>query len=104
MTKPCQPPENSFCLEEATIDELHQAIKAGRTTCVAVVQHYIDRVRAFNGVASMLVTEDGAPVSEATGAVRAMAPLRFRTQSVKASEFGRMEGQLPMRRCSSNLE
>ena len=47
-------------LEEATIDELHQAIKAGRTTCVAVVEHYIARVRAFNGVACALVTEDGA--------------------------------------------
>jgi amidase len=105
MTEPCQGPGKPFCLEEATIDELHQAIKAGTTTCVAVVQHYIDRVRAYNGVTSMLVTEDGAPVPEAIGAVRAMAPLRFPTQSVKASEvlpdldkykgspleFGRME-------------
>jgi len=48
-----------FRLEEATIDELHQAIKAGQTTCVAIVQHYIDRARAFNGVCSLLVTEDG---------------------------------------------
>ena len=31
-----------FRLEEATIDELHAAIQAGQTTCVAVVQHYID--------------------------------------------------------------
>ena len=62
---------SAFRLEEATIDELHAAIRAGATTCVAVVQHYIARVRAFNGVASMLVTEDGAPVPEATGAVRA---------------------------------
>ena len=68
-----------FRLEEATIEELHAAIRAGQTTCVAVVQHYIDRVRAYNGVASALVTEDGAPVPEATGAVRAMAPLRFPT-------------------------
>ena len=37
---------NLFRLEEATIDELHQAIRDGRTTCVAVVRHYIDRVRA----------------------------------------------------------
>ena len=51
----------TFRLEEATIDELHAAIKAGRTTCVAIVQHYIDRARAYNGVASALVTEDGAP-------------------------------------------
>ena len=94
-----------FRLDEATIDELHAAIKSGRTTCVAVVQHYIDRVRAYNGVASLLVTEDGLPVPEARGAVRALAPLRFPTETVKAStvlpdlhkykgpalEFGRME-------------
>ena len=94
-----------FRLEEATIDELHRAIKAGQTTCVAVVRHYIERARAYNGVASVLVTEDGAAVPEATGAVRAMAPLRFPTETVEAStilpdldkyrgpplEFGRME-------------
>src|SRR5258708_38582982 len=97
--------QKSFCLEEATIDELHQAIRSGQTTCVAIVQHYIDRVRAYNGGASLLVTEDGAPVPAATGAVRALAPLRFPTETVKAStvlpdldkykgpplEFGRME-------------
>jgi Asp-tRNA(Asn)/Glu-tRNA(Gln) amidotransferase A subunit family amidase len=97
--------DNVFRLEEATIDELHQAIKDGRTTCLAVVRHYIDRVRAFNGVASALVTQDGGPVPEAAGTVRAMAPLRFPTQTVKAAsvlpdldkykgpplEFGRME-------------
>ena len=97
--------QKSFCLEEATIDELHQAIRSGQTTCVAIVQHYINRVRAYNGVASLLVTADGVPVPEATGTVRAMAPLRFPTETVKAStvlpdldkyqgpplEFGRME-------------
>jgi len=36
-------------LEEATIDELHAAIKAGAITCVQIVQHYIDRARAYNG-------------------------------------------------------
>jgi Asp-tRNA(Asn)/Glu-tRNA(Gln) amidotransferase A subunit family amidase len=94
-----------FRLEEATIDELHAAIRAGQTNCVAVVQHYLARARAYNGVASLLVTEDGAPVPEATGTVRAGAPLRFPTETVKASEifpdldnyqgppleFGRME-------------
>src|ERR1700758_1545804 len=97
--------DKPFRLEEATIDELHEAIRAGRTTCVAVVQHYIDRARAYNGVASVLVTEDGTPVSRAAGAVRAMAQLRFPTETVKASailpdldryrgppiEFGRRE-------------
>ena len=53
-----------FCLEEATIDELHAALRTGQITCVQIVQHYIDRVRAFNGVASMLVTPDGASIPE----------------------------------------
>ncbi len=57
--------DQTFRLEEATIDDLHAAIRAGATTVVAVVQHYLARVRAYNGVASMLVTEDGAPVPEA---------------------------------------
>ena len=95
----------AFRLEEATIPDLHAAIKTGEITCVQIVQHYIDRARAFNGVASMLVTEDGAPVKPATGVVRAGAPLRFPTETVKAStvfpaldkykgkplEYGRME-------------
>src|SRR5262245_33489238 len=74
-----------FRLEEATIDDLHQAIKAGKTTCVAVVEHYLERARSFNGVSSMLLTKDGAPVPQATGAVRAGTPLRFPTETAKAS-------------------
>jgi amidase len=79
-------PDQPFRLDEATIDELHSAIKSGRTTCVAVVQHYIDRVRAYNGVASLLVTEDGLPIPEARGTARARTPLRFPTDTVKAAE------------------
>src|SRR5919198_1549437 len=97
--------EKPFRLEEATIEELHAAIRSGQITCVEIVQHYLDRARAYNGVASALVTEDGASIPEAPGAVRAQAPLRFPTATVKAStilpdldkytgpplEFGRME-------------
>ncbi len=54
-----------FQLEGATIDELHAAIRKGEATCAGVVRHYIDRVRAYNGVASMLVTKDGEPVASA---------------------------------------
>ena len=100
-----QPHSEPFRLEEATIDELHHAIRAGRTNCVAVVRHYLDRVRAFNGVASALVTEDGAAVAEATGTMRAGAAIRFPTHTISAAsilpdldqyrgpalEFGRME-------------
>jgi Asp-tRNA(Asn)/Glu-tRNA(Gln) amidotransferase A subunit family amidase len=105
MTAQLDAQEKPFRLEEATIEDLHAAIKSGQTTCVAIVQHYIDRVRAYNGVASALVTPDGAPVPTAPGAVRAQAPLRFPTTTVKAStvlpdldkytgpplEYGRME-------------
>ena len=66
-----------FQLEEATIDQLHDAIKAGDITCVEVVQRYIDRARAYNGVCSMLVTADGAPIPESQGTVRAGEALRF---------------------------
>src|SRR5215831_11734033 len=98
-------PTGSFRLEEATIDQMHAAIRAGEITCVHIVQHYIDRARAYNGVSSALVTRDGAPVAPSTGAVRAGATLSFPTETVKAStlfpdlerydgpplEYGRME-------------
>jgi amidase len=94
-----------FQLEEATIGELHEAIQAGQITCVEVVQRYLARVRVYNGVSSMLVTADGAAVPAATGTVRGGQPLKFPTQTLKAStflpdldkyqgkplEFGRME-------------
>ena len=97
--------QQTFRLEEATIDDLHRAIQAGETTVVDVVKRYIERVRAYNGVASMLVTADGADVPAAKGTVRAGAPLKFPTKTVKAStilpdmdkykgppiEYGRME-------------
>lgn len=97
--------QQPFQLEEATIEELHGAIRSGATTCVAVVKHYIERARAYNGVASLLVTREGAPVAPVAGAVRAQAPLAFPTETVAAStlfpdleryqgpplEFGRME-------------
>ena len=105
MTDERDASDTPFRLEEATIERLHWAIRAGQTDCVAVVRHYIERARAYNGVASVLVTEDGAAIPEAMGAVRALAPLRFPTATVTASsilpdidkyrgmplEFGRME-------------
>jgi amidase len=94
-----------FQLEEATIADLHAAIREGRTTVTEVVQRYLARVRAYNGVASVLVTLDGEPVPETTGVLRAGQPLRFPKETVKAAtilpdldkyqgppiEYGRME-------------
>jgi Asp-tRNA(Asn)/Glu-tRNA(Gln) amidotransferase A subunit family amidase len=94
-----------FTVEEATIADLHAAIRGGRTTVVQVVQAYLDRAKAYNGPASLLLTEDGAEVPDAPGAIRAGAPIRFPTDTVKGStilpdldrykgpplEWGRME-------------
>ena len=94
-----------FRLEEATIDELHRAIRDGRTTCVKVVEQYIARARAYNGPSSLLVTADGADIGQAAGTVRAQSALQFPSETVKAStllpdldhyagpplEFGRMQ-------------
>lgn len=99
------PDSKGFRLEEATIAELHRAIQTGETTCVDVVKGYIARARAYNGVSSMLVTEDGVTVPAAAGTIRAGAPLAFPTQTVAVTEilpdyeryvgppleFGRME-------------
>jgi len=104
MNKPT-PSAKPFVLEEATIDELHAAIRAGAITLVGIVEHYLARVRAYNGTSNLLVTENGAEVPSAPGTVRGGAPLAFPRETVKASdvlpdlarykgpplEFGRME-------------
>ena len=95
----------TFEVEETTIASIHAAITSGQTTCRAVVQAYIDRAKAYNGVCTALLTSDGAGVAPATGYVRAGAPLKFPTRTVKASailpdldqyrglplDYGRME-------------
>jgi Asp-tRNA(Asn)/Glu-tRNA(Gln) amidotransferase A subunit family amidase len=94
-----------FHLEEATIADIHRAIKTNQITCQGLVQAYIDRAKAYNGVCTQLVTEDGAPIPPATGTVRAGSPIVFPTETVPVSsvypnfdqyvglpiEFGRME-------------
>src|SRR5665213_3878676 len=94
-----------FRVEEATIGDLHAAIRGGATTVVEVVQQYLARVRAYNGTSVRLVTKDGAPAATVLGAVRGGAPISFPTETVKAAdimpeferyagpplEYGRME-------------
>jgi len=89
----------AFQVEEATIASIQNAIASGQTTCRAVVQAYINRARAYNGVCTSLVTADGAPVPPAKGYVRAGAPLVFPTRTVAAStifpDLGQYKG-LPL--------
>ena len=98
-------PQGGFRVEETTIDDIHDAIQQGHTTCVQVVQAYVDRARAYNGICTQLVTEDGRPITPGTGTVRAGVPLVFPSTTLPVSEvlpdyddydglpieFGRME-------------
>jgi amidase len=103
--KAAQSQKVGFHVEEATIDDLHRSIRSGQITCKGLVQLYINRAKAYNGISSVLVTKDGAPVPPAPGVVRADVALKFPTQTVAIStllpnfdqyagppiEFGRME-------------
>lgn len=94
-----------FQLEEASIDSIHNAIRAGDTTCKQVVEGYIARARTYNGVCSKLVTADGASIKAMLGATRAGSALKFPTDTMainklvpdfdkykgKTPDFGRME-------------
>ena len=97
--------QSRFHLQEATIDDVHRAIRNGQITCRGLVQLYINRAKAYNGVSDVLVTKDGAPIPPAPGVVRAGSPLKFPTRTIAIStllpnfdqyaglpiEFGRME-------------
>ena len=76
-----------FHLEEATIEDIHDAIKSGEITCKGLVQAYFDRIKAYNGVCTALVTPKGAPIPAAKGIVRAGAPISFPTKTVAASSL-----------------
>jgi amidase len=95
----------AFRVEEISIAGIHEAIQQGRTTCVGVVQAYLDRAKAYNGIGNALVTADGADIPKPPGQVRAGAPLAFPTKTIAIGtllpnfgeykgppiEFGRME-------------
>ena len=75
-------PGAEFHLQEATIDSIQSGIRSGETTCKHVVEQYIARARAYNGMCTKLVTTEGRSVPAALGAVRAGAPIKFPTQTV----------------------
>jgi Asp-tRNA(Asn)/Glu-tRNA(Gln) amidotransferase A subunit family amidase len=104
-TETTNSPSAPFHLQEATITDVQRAIQKGEITCKQVVQAYIDRAHAYNGICTKLVTKDGASIPAPTGVTRAGAPLFFPTATVPVSavlpnfdqykgmpiEYGRME-------------
>ncbi len=79
--------DGKFHLEEATIDDMHRAIKAGEVTCRQIVQAYVNRAKAYDGMCTTLVTKDGAPVTPGKGPVRAGSPLKFPSRTVAVSNI-----------------
>ena len=94
-----------FHLQEATISDIHRAIRGGQLTCHQLVQLYLNRAKAYNGTSDRLITADGAPIPQAFGTMRALSPIKFPTETVSIRslvpdydqyigtrlEFGRME-------------
>ncbi len=76
-----------FQVEESTIADTQRAIQSGEVTCKGVVQAYFDRVKAYNGTCTALVTKDGKTIPAAKGALRMGSPLTFPTRTVAASTF-----------------
>ena len=100
--------QGEFHLQEATITGIHNAIKDGQISCQELVQAYLSRAKAYDGVCTQLVTKAAAPVPPATGAVRAGSPTKFPTETMPVSsvlpnfdqyigppiELGRMEATI----------
>ena len=109
-------PERFPC-EESSITDIQSAIRAGRATCKDVVQAYIDRAKAYNGVCTELVTNDGMPIPPSTEILRAGAPIKYPTGTVAAStvfpdldkyqglplELGKMMQSVPIQASSFNM-
>ena len=88
-----------FTLEEATIDSIHSGIRAGEVTCKQVVEAYVKRAHAYNGICTQLVTADGKKIPSAPGTTRAGTALKFPTQTVAMNkwmpDFDKYKGQTP---------
>ena len=86
-------------IQEATIGDVQDAIRAGAVTCKQVVEAYIARAKAYNGSCTRLVTADGGKAPKVPGAIRAGAPIKFQTDTVALSklvpDFDQYKGQTP---------
>jgi amidase len=97
--------QGKFAIEEATIEQMQGAIQSGASTCKGLVEAHIERVKAYNGMCTALVTKDGKSIPTTKGYVRGGAPILFPVKTVPITdvvpdfdqyqglpiEFGRME-------------
>src|SRR4051812_36839940 len=89
--------EAPFHLMEATIPDVHRAIREGQITCRGLVEAYLNRAKAYNGVCNQLVTEENASTflpnyAEYKAAVMATLDRPDNDPGkTRPIEFGRME-------------
>ena len=77
--------QEQFHIEEASINDIQNAIRSGQTTCEGVVRAYLRRAKAYNGACTALLTKDGTQIPQAAGMMRAGSLLKYPTQTVAAS-------------------
>ena len=93
----CAAQQTRFHLQEATIADVHRAIQTGQITCRGLVEAYLNRAKAYNGVSNRIVTEQmGSELlpnyKDYKAAVAATAELPPNDpRKTLPIEFGRME-------------
>ncbi len=89
----------AFTLQEASIESIQAGIRSGEVTCKQVVEGYLTRAKAYNGVCTKLITKDGAKIPSALGTVRAGSPIKFPTETITLSkhvpDFDKYTGLVP---------
>src|SRR5438132_5604722 len=88
-----------FHLAETSIEQIQSGIRSGAVTCKQVVEAYVARARAYNGVCTKLVTVDGAMAPAVAGSLRAGVAMKFPTDTVAISklvpDFDKYKGPKP---------
>ncbi len=89
----------AFSLQETSIENIHSGIRAGEVTCKQIVEAYVARAKAYNGVCTKLVTADGAAAPAAVGTVRGGMAVKFPTETVAIAklipDFDKYKGLKP---------
>ena len=78
-----------FQIEEATIEDIHNAIKSGEITATDLVQMYLERIKAYNGVCVNEPEGILGPISTIpnAGQLNALQTLNLRPDTREAMGF-----------------
>ena len=91
--------DKAFHLQETSIEQIHAGIRSGEVSCKQIVEAYVARSKAYNGVCTALVTADGAKAKSVLGTIRGGAAIKFPTKTVAFSslvpDFSKYKGDAP---------